>query len=110
MTYSRKEYLADSGTKGREALRRYYGEVIAESGGPEAYRRRLPVPLDAIRAALADGDEHLNSIKLSSWDAMALPVSHGAAKALRNRGDYPTLGSAVCILKEAARLLAEADD
>lgn len=103
--YTRSDYLRDC--RDPTAFHRYYGGIIADSGGAKAFARRLPRPVADIRAALAEGDVHLNTIPLHLWDRMAVPVSARAAAALRARGDYPTLGGAVCILKEAARILAE---
>lgn len=103
---TRADYLASSTDP--DAFSRYYGEIIDAAGGPEAFRPRLPVPLAEIRAALAAGDKHLNTISLHAWDMHAAPVPARVAAAMRERGDYPTLGGAVCVLKEAARRLAEA--
>jgi hypothetical protein len=103
--FTRKEYLSSCNERG--AFQRYYGEIIHEAGGPEVFANRLPVPLHKIREALAKGDVHLNTISLQSWDMHATPVPAKVSKAMAERGDYPTLAGAVCVLKEAARLLAE---
>jgi hypothetical protein len=104
---TRAEYMA--GNRGTEAdmranFRAYYGDVIAAMGGPK--RIDLPFTVEEVRAALAAGDFHLNTLPLPQWDnyARSLP---GAAAALKTRGDWLSLGTGVCILKEAARLLAE---
>ena len=105
--FTRTDYLRQSQEPG--AFARYYGEIIAECGGPSAFRAHLPVPLEDIRAALAAGDTHLNTIRLALWDERSMSISQKCGQALRARGDYPTLGNSVCILKEAARLLAGQD-
>lgn len=98
--YTRAEYMADSTLPG--AYRRYYGGIV-EACGLESFR--LPRPVAVIRAALAAGDEYLNTIPLGEWDLGYLPPA--ASTALRERGDFPSLGTKVCILKTAARMLAE---
>lgn len=105
---TRQQYL-DSDAPGKHEA--YYGELVEAAGGAAAFRHRLPCSVERIREALAKGDEHLNDIvPLKRWDMAALPVPAGAAKAMKERGDYVTLSGAVCILKEAARQLALADD
>ena len=104
---TRKNYLDRCREPG--AFAAYYGEIIDEAGGPKAFIPRLPVPLARIREALEAGDVHLNKIPLYSWDAKALPVPAKVAAAMRARGDCPTLAGAVCVLKEAARRLAQED-
>lgn len=104
--FTRKDYINNSTEP--DAFARYYGEIIDAAGGPEAFRASLPRPIEDIRAALDAGDRHLNTIALHAWDGRARPLPAAAVEALRARGDSPSLGSAVCILKEAARRLASA--
>ena len=57
-----------------------------------------------VRAALANGDEHLNTITLSVWDRMGETM---AWYAFRSHGDHDSMAGRVCVLKEAARQAAE---
>ena len=102
--YTRAQYIAAPGDSS-EAFRRYYGNVIEACGGAEAFAPYLPFSLDQIRAALAAGDAHLNTLKLHAWDMASYPTSLPVA--LKERGDYLTLGNKICVLKEAARILAQ---
>lgn len=92
---TRKQYMA-----GDASHQDYFRDVISAMGGPE----RIPCPVDATRiaVALAAGDAHLNTIPLGKWDAYVGRLQR-ANDALKPRGDYLTLGTGVCILKEAAR-------
>lgn len=104
---TRQDYLNECREPGSFA--RYYGEIIADAGGPDAFRTLIPVSADRIRAALAAGDAHLNTVPLALWDARSAAVKAITDRAPRARDDWPTLGNAVCILKEAARLLVAAE-
>ena len=99
--FTRQAYL-DSARDNGESFRRYYGEIIAETGF------RYSGDIARVRAALAQGDMHLNTIPLGHWDCMAAgPIAARVAAAFKARGDYATLAGMVCLLKEAARLQAE---
>ena len=109
--YINEKHRAPDGSydveSGRLAYRRYYGEIIEAMGGAYHLKATIPFHQVEVRKALESGDVNLNTLPLHRWDAACGLVYHRSAKALRERGDYPTLGNAVCILKEAARLLAE---
>lgn len=96
---TRDDYL-----RGRCTHREYYAALVRDGGV-----RITPTWLVAdVRAALAAGDEHLNSIPLRVWDAqIARPVPYALARAFRDRGDYATAAGLVCVAKEAARQAAE---
>lgn len=101
--YTRAQYLADSKQRGPEATaahRRYFGQFVTSGT-----KRRV---LSAIWEArlLAARDPHLNDIPLGMWDRLTpqLPGSTGFAKA----GDYYTMANGVCLAKEAARQIIEA--
>lgn len=102
--YTRAQYMADSG-KDEESFSRYYGEIIEACGGAWAFIPFLPFSLDKIRAAIVSGDKHLNTLTLHAWDMAGYPASLPVS--LKERGDYLTLGNKICVLKEAARLLAK---
>lgn len=102
--YTRAQYIAATGDSS-EAFRRYYGGIIEACGGARAFAPFLPFSLDKIRAAIASGDKHLNTLKLHAWDMASYPASLPVS--LKERGDYLTLGNKICVLKEAARILAK---
>jgi hypothetical protein len=100
---TRKQYL-DASLQDQPAMHRaYYGEIARE-----CHVRVPPNIVEKSRKALADGDTHLNTIPLRLWDGM---VQHlrGVSAALKERGDYLTLGNGVCVLKEAAKLQVEGE-
>ncbi len=95
--FTRADYMA-----GKCTHREYYAQfvtpfiraTVAESIGTERIR--------------ASKDPHLNDIPLARWDELAGGIRTGLrADALRAAGDFPSLAAAVCILKEAARQVAE---
>lgn len=100
--FTRAEYMAFKNSDEMNVNHhRYYGEIAEEIG------LRLDVKLiEECAAALARGDEHLNTIALRRWDCM-VPTLRGATAALKARGDWLSLGTGVCILKEAARRQAK---
>lgn len=59
--------------------------------------------LSKVKSAIANGDEHLNTIPLSTWSNMAVPINPVVCKRLKDRGDTPTLAGAVCAIKQAAK-------
>ena len=93
---TRKAYLNKEA-----AHREYYAQFVNPSilGVVKRF-----IGVERIKKALKE-DKHLNVIPLKKWDS--LPVMGVAAK-LREAGDYLTAAGNVCILKEAARQLAEA--
>jgi len=103
----RSEYMAFKTSEEMNLFhRRYYGEIADEIGAG----RNLPgAAIERFKVALADGNTSLNSLRdypLSWWDMMSMRLP-GAAQALKARGDSLSLGSTVCILKEAARRKTE---
>lgn len=63
-----------------------------------------------VAQALREGDEHLNSIPLSTWDAMTVNDLHNPylGTELKKRGDGYSLSTGVCMRKARAKELAEA--
>lgn len=59
--------------------------------------------IERVRKALADGDEHLNTIPLRLWDSMAIACSSTFSRALKEHGDFYSLAGGVCCLKQAAK-------
>ncbi len=60
-----------------------------------------------IDVILASTDEHMNDIPLGQWDVLALQVPLKVVEMLKSNGDFLSLGTGVCILKEAARQIKE---
>jgi hypothetical protein len=96
---TRKDYL-----NGPATHEDYYNDLIDAAGGPTAFLHMIPRDLAVIRKALDNGDEHLNTIPLGHWSMPFMPTE--LAKAMRDRGDYPTRAGATCVLKQAAKRLA----
>ena len=98
--YTRDEYMKDSQTDGPAAHRRYYGQFVTPG---TKYRVLSAIGLDRL---MKSTDPHLNDIPLELWDRLTpqLPGSGGFTKA----GDYYTLANGVCLAKEAARQIIEA--
>lgn len=89
----------------RATHREFYGAVV-ETAGIAFQDPGDPLVLRAQRA-LANGDEHLNTIPLEGWDRMALVYSSQIGRALKLHGDGYSLGGGVCVLKEAVRQAVE---
>jgi hypothetical protein len=103
MTYTRAEYMKDAQQEGKgpsAAHRRYFGQFVTDG---TKYRVLSVIGLDRLKAST---DPHLNDIPLALWDKLTpkLPGSAGFSKA----GDYYTLANSVCLAKEAARQIIEA--
>jgi uncharacterized protein YmfQ (DUF2313 family) len=100
---TRAEYMANS----RELHQAYYLEIAQAAG----WRNRISDKmLTRVKAALAAGDKHLNTIPLSEWDHLTgFPHCGGLSRAVRERhpGFGATLSDGVCALKALARYLAE---
>ena len=54
-------------------------------------------------AIMESTDPHLNDIPLERWDRVFLKCPATVNHAMREGGDYPTLGGLVCLAKTAAR-------
>lgn len=94
-------------------------EVLAQRIGVDKLRRILPSTPERIRAALAAGDEHLNTIPLPAWDLAAGLLNpnrvHAEACRLHFRDPWLpavtsglSLSERVCILKHVAAFHLEA--
>ena len=95
---TRADYMA-----GRCTFAQFYGAVLATAG--IAFRPDSEI-VGRTRKALAAGDEHLNTIPLGEWDRMSEARVAVLNTALKQHGDFYSLGSGVCCMKEAARLAA----
>lgn len=95
---TRKQYMAKECTH-----REYYGQFVTPT-------IKAMVLHGFTREELAASkDQNLNDLPLERWDRLAGGNSSTlCALRLKEVGDLPSLGSAVCILKEAARQIIEA--
>ncbi len=75
---TRKDYM-----DGKVTHQEYYSSVAKMAG--ISYKGSSELP--RIRAALDQGDEHLNSIRLSDWDIRAFSNRRHTAPALKAHGD-----------------------
>lgn len=83
----------------RATFEEYYRNVNA-AAGLRVTNRDL---IERVRAAIANGDEHLNTIPLSTWDALGLRCKAAVSRALKERGDFWSIAGGVCSYKQAAR-------
>lgn len=99
----RHEYMNAShdGDGAWKAFRAYYGQYVT------AEVKQLVLRYIGMEPIRASEDKHLNDIPLRRWDSMVRHLPHQITVALRENGDWLSLGNGVCILKEAARLLRE---
>lgn len=94
-----------------------YRRAIMRFGGLKAIEPFIPFSLEEIKKALAKGDEHLNTLNMKRWDNASGFYCQGsecciAPSPIWNlyRQHHVTSAScsqSVCLLKEAARWLAE---
>ena len=94
-----------------------YRRAIMRFGGLDAIKPLIPFSLEEIKKALAKGDEHLNTLEMRRWDNASGFYCQGsecriAPSPIWNlyREHHVTSASCsqgVCLLKEAARMLAE---
>lgn len=74
-----------------------------------------PADLEAVRRnigmarLLASRDPNLNDIPVARWDGIAAPLQSQHRARLKALGDFYSMAGGLCILKEAARQLIEAE-
>lgn len=86
-------------------------DTLAKRIGIHALKRIIPASAGEIRAALAKGDEHLNSIPLWQWDRAAGIISdfYGCCRLTwippftRDAASGLSAAERVCVLKHVAR-------
>jgi hypothetical protein len=96
---SRADYIA-----GKATHQAYYGQFVNDT-----YKKRV---LGRIRFSqlLASRDPCFNDIPLAKRDVIASQAGLGSTTSkMKECGDYLTLAGHICILKEAARQLVEAN-
>lgn len=96
---TRKDYMANSS----ELHHAYYSEIAVALG----IKITDAALIERCKQALADGDEHLNSIPLQRWDNMAVSFRPDR-KVLEARGEGWSLATGVCVFKAAAKVAVAA--
>lgn len=83
------------------SLDEYYRSIYRELGITMVNDKALP----KMRNAIESGDEDLNTIPLSWWDAQGAWLLHSprAHAVFKSRNDSLSLAGIVCLLKTAAR-------
>jgi hypothetical protein len=102
---NRKEYLDQAGTDNAYvAHRQYYAQFVTDP-----VKQLVLRDVGRLVLTLSKDDPYLNDIPLKRWDTLVPMLPATVRAKLKECGDYLTLGVGVCILKEAARQLLEAD-
>ena len=96
---TRKEYMQNS----KKLFHAYYLEIAKEAGIDYSESDLLP----RVKEALKAGDEHLNTIPLSIWDANGMYTQRTINTAMKKRGDFWSLAGSVCVHKTAAKEAAK---
>ena len=96
-----------------------YGRAVEFLGGLDEVARFIPFPMETIREKLKS-DPHLNNTDMSRWDWASgfvcdgidcRPTGRGLWALYRKHGiNCASNSEGVCILKEAARRLAEREE
>lgn len=93
-TPTRADYL-----EGRATFAEYY-RAVNHSAGIRVTNADF---LARVRKALAEGDEHLNTIPLAEWDKLAVYGRRALSRAFKEHGDFYSMAGGVCAYKQAAR-------
>ena len=94
-----------------------YRRSIMRFGGLKAIEPFIPFSLEEIKKALAKGDEHLNTLDMRKWDNASGFYCKGSECCIvpspiwnlyrQHHVTSVSCSQSVCLLKEAARWLAE---
>lgn len=96
MNITRKAYLA-----GEVSFQDYYRHIAHLAG--VAFNPADPF-IKRVKKALDQGDEHLNSISLQTWDIRAVAAEHAIREACKQiEGEFYSLSVGVCTMKQAAK-------
>lgn len=89
----------DDYMKGKVTFKEYYTSVAKHAG----LNMKNSAIMPRVKAALENGDEHLNSITLATWDSMGANVwvRNSLYKSFKAHNDYMTLAGIVCVLKQS---------
>ena len=91
--FTRQDYM-----DGAVTFEQYYTSIAEAAGISMAGSELMP----DVKAALAAGDEHLNTIPIETWDRIAAPRTW-LATAFKAHGDFYSLAGGVCVYKQAAK-------
>lgn len=94
---TRQDYM-----NGKCTHREYYAQFVTEQTRQSVLRN---IGLERLQQST---DPHLNDIRLSRWDGLEI-VTREMDAAMREAGDWPSLAGKVCIAKEAARQILDAN-
>lgn len=99
---TREEYIkgATGNESAEELHRRYYAQFV-----DEAMKQSVCIHIGR-ENILNSPDFYFSGIVLRRWDAAVTAISMPVEK-MREAGDFPSLFSGVCVLKEAARQIRE---
>jgi predicted transcriptional regulator len=97
--FTRLQYL-----EGKCNHRQYYAQFVTN-----AHKARVNNSIGKDRVVNTEDQKHFNSIPLHIWDRVSLPIPAESIELMKKANDYPTLAGAVCILKEAAKQISEAE-
>jgi hypothetical protein len=95
--FTRQQYLDKECTH-----RQFYGQMVTD-----ATKWTVLQHIGMTRLLASEDAENLNDIPLGLWDA--LPATSAIGATVRATGDYLTLAGKVCVYKEAARQIIEAE-
>lgn len=98
-TFTRQQYLDKECTH-----RQYYAQFVT-AGIIKSVSNRFGK--NAIVKAL-ETNEHLNNIDLARWDSLAITHESSLRGKMKQVGDRYSLAGGVCVMKEAAKQIAEA--
>jgi hypothetical protein len=113
-------FIRDEYMSGKISHDDYYA-AIAKEFSPYSLASALnlaSIEVDAVRLAIKSADKPLNTIPLAKWDKAAAilgynmqsnTVSYGIVNAFKKHGDGPSLAGIVCVLKVAARIMADGE-
>lgn len=94
---TRQEYMNSTIDSQRQAHSEYYGQYVNDS------IKDVVLSVISIEDIRNSSDFHFNDIPLIQWDTIAFQLEDMCKSPLKERGDFTSLGSLVCIAKEAAR-------
>lgn len=101
MLYNRMNYVSDKQIKHSTYYRQFVNDFIKKI---VLSRFSIETLVSAFKT-----DPCFNNIPLKQWDNLTTRIEHSATfrNKLKEAGDYYTLAGAVCVLKEAAKMLVE---
>lgn len=94
--YTRKDYMNHVCDH-----RQYYAQFVTLAV------RSVVTNAIGLKVLQSSKDEHLNDIPLAKWDSIARVCETDMRRSLKESKDFYSLGSGVCIAKEAARQLLD---